>query len=734
MSKLGKIARRTFLFGSVAIAGGVAFGVYKVNQDYPNPLEGDPERITLNPFLFVDENGLTLIAPKAEMGQGVHTTWAALIAEELDVDLDQVNVLHGPAAKAYYNVALMPAALPFLDYKVGGVQNGARDLVGSLSKLLGIQMTGGSTSMKDGFERMRVVGASARETFKQAAAERWGVKRADLRTERGVVTAPDGRQLSYTELAADAARIDPPFVDLRPRSEWRLLGNTQPRVDMLAKVTGTAEFGADVRLDGMKFATVRMSPKRGGMQSFDASGAEGMAGVEKIVDLGDGVAVIASNTWLAMQAAEAIEIEWEDAGYAATTGELFDVLEAAFDGEVNATPRDEGDVEQDFDGTVVEAEYRVPFLAHATMEPMNATALYSGDALTLWSPNQAPLIHRDDAAAAVGLEPESVEVITPFLGGGFGRRGETDFSVLAARVAKAMPGVPVKTTWSREEDMRHDMYRPAAIARFRGVVKDGRAEMLDGQLVSQTVIPVEGKNRENVSGSFDQPYGIPNYRMRGYLADMGVPVGFWRSVGASSNGFVFDSFVDELAHAAGRDPLEFRLELIQREHAPSARLLEEIREMSGWTGQTPEGIGRGVAFTYSFGTPVAEAVEVRATDQGIKIAKCWIAVDPGLALDPGNIEAQMVGGAMFGLSAAAFGEITFADGEVEQGNFPDYDALRMNSAPEFEVRILENNRYMGGIGEPGTPPAAPALANALFDLTGVRARELPLNKTFDLLM
>jgi isoquinoline 1-oxidoreductase beta subunit len=627
----------------------------------------------------------------------------------------------------------MEAALPFLDYKVKGFQHGMRSFVGDISKLLGTQMTGGSTAMKDGFDRMREIGASARETFKQAAAERWGLKRSELVTARGVVTAPDGSSLSYEELAEEAARIDPPRVDLRPRSEWRLLGKTQPRVDMLGKATGAAEFGADVRLDGMKFATVRMNPRRTGMKQFDATAAETMPGVEKIVDLGDGIAVIASNTWLAMQAANAVEIEWEKAEYADTDVQ-FAQLKATFADEPNATPRDEGDVEQDFDGTLVQAEYNVPALAHATMEPMNATALYTADSLTVWSGNQAPGSVQSACANVVGLDPENVEVITPYLGGGFGRRAETDFSVLAAKVAKAMPGVPVKTTWSREEDMRHDKYRPPALARFKGVVKDGQAVMLDGQLASQTVLPIPGPNRENVTGSFDQPYGIPNYRMRGYLADLGLPVGFWRSVGASSNGFVFDSFIDEMAHVAGRDPLEFRLELIRREHEPSAKLLEAVRDMSGWTGQTPEGIGRGVAFTYSFGTPVAEAIEVQDTGSGIKITNCWIAVDPGIALDPGNIEAQMVGGAIYGLSAAAYGEITFADGEVEQFNFPDYDALRMHTAPNFEVRILENNRYMGGIGEPGTPPAAPALANALFDLTGIRARELPLMKTFDLLI
>ena len=731
MSRIRKIARRTFLVGSAAIAGGVAFGVYKYNETPENPLTSDGGKAVLNPFVFVDENGITLISPKAEMGQGVHTTWAALIAEELDVELDQINVLHGPPAVAYYNSALMGLALPFLDYEVGKFQDNLRSYVGEAGKLIGIQLTGGSTSMKDGFERMRLVGASTRETFKQAAANRWDLNRADLTTKAGVVSSPDGRLATYVELAKEAASLEPPKVALRSPTEWRLLGRSQPRVDMLAKVTGTAEFGADIRLPGMMFATVRMNPKRSGMVSFDAEAAKGMAGVKKIIDLGDGIAVIASNTWLAMQAADAVQITWEDAKYSSTTDGFFDQLAQGFSGEVNATPRDEGDVEQTFEGVALQAEYKMPFLAHSTMEPMNATALYTADAMTIWSGSQAPLSARDSAAEAVGLAPERVELIVPYLGGAFGRRGETDFSDLAARVAKEMPGVPIKTTWSREEDMRHDTYRPPALARFKGAVKDGEAVMLDGQVISQSVLDLEGANRENVTGSFDQPYGIPNYRIRGYLAELGVPTGFWRSVGASINGFVFDSFIDEMAHAAGRDPLEFRLQLVRREHAPSAMVLETLKSMSNWTGQTPSNVGRGVAFTYSFGTPVAEAIEVRQTAEGIKISNCWIAADPGFTLDPSIVEAQLFGGAMYGLSAAVMGEITFADGEVEQYNFPDYDALRMNSAPTFDVRLLENNSFIGGIGEPGTPPAAPALANALFDLTGIRARELPLNKTFD---
>ena len=306
-----------------------------------------------------------------------------------------------------------------------------------------------------------------------------------------------------------------------------------------------------------------------------------------------------------------------------------------------------------------------------------------------------------------------------------------------------MKGTPVQLTWSREEDMRHDFYRPGAIGRFRGAIKDGRAVLLDGQIAAQSVmgqslkryagISPMGPDKVHVEGAFNQPYGIPNYRIRGYLTDLAVPVGSWRSVGNSHNAFFHETFIDELAHAAGRDPLDFRIELMQGVHAPSVGCLEAVREMSGWTGKTPDGVGRGVAFTYSFGTPVAEVIEVVDGDGTIRIRKAWIACDVGTALDPSIIEAQMESGLIYGLSAACFGEITFAGGEVEQFNFPDYDALRLHNTPEIETRILETNPYLGGVGEPGTPPSMPALGNALFDLTGKRARTLPLSKEFDLL-
>lgn len=746
MSRIGKIARRTFLIGSAALVGGVAFGAYYVARPAPNPLQSPEGGAALNPFVMIDKTGITLIAPRAEMGQGVHTTWAALIAEELDVDLDQVRVLHGPPAQAYYNTAVLGEALPGKGYDRSDFGHALAEQVGRLGKVMDMQVTGGSTSMPDGYERMRAIGASARETLKQAAAQRLGLARAHLTTERGAVIAPDGSRIPYTELAVDAGKLDPIDAPLRPPSQWRLLGRTQPRVDMVGKVTGTARFGIDVRLDGMKFAALRINPHLGGgMAGFDDRAARAMPGVERIVNLGDGIAVVASNTWLAMQAAEAVEIDWGDSPNPPDTEAVFTRIAAAFDGAANSALRDDGDATvPPLGATEITAEYRVPYLAHATMEPMSATALHSGVKLEVWCGNQAPLLVRKACAAAVDLPPEAVELHTTYMGGGFGRRSETDFSVYAARVAQEMPDTPVQLTWSREEDMRHDFYRPGAVARYRGAVKDGKAVLLDGQIAAQSCtqqsmarwlgLPAAGPDKGTVDGAFNQPYAIPNYRIRGYLADLDIPVGFWRSVGASMNGFMFDCFLDEMAHAAGRDPLDFRLDLARSAHAPSAAVLEAVRDMSGWGGATPDGTGRGVGFCYSFGVPTAMVIEVQDMDGKIAMTRAWIAADVGVALDPGTLEAQLTGGMVYGLSAACFGEITFAEGAVEQANFPDYDALRIHNTPMTEVRILENQDHITGVGEPGTPPAMAALGNALFDLTGTRARRLPLIRDFDLLV
>ncbi|MGR3563870.1 MAG: molybdopterin cofactor-binding domain-containing protein [Heliomarina sp.] len=745
MSRIGKIARRSFLIGSAAIFGGVAFGAYKINQPAPNPLKPLTGQTALNPFILIDAEGVTLIAPRAEMGQGVHTTWAALIAEELDVALEDVRVLHGPAGKAYYNSAMLGEALPGKGYDTSAFLHSVGGALGRIGRLVDLQLTGGSSSMKDGFVRMRETGAAARETLKQAAANRLGLSRDELKTENGIVIAPDGSRFTYSELAEDAAGITPSDVTLRDPSEWRYLGKSTPRIDVVGKSTGTAQFGIDTRLPGMKFAALRANPRLGGgMKGFDASAAEAMPGVEKVVDLGNAVAVVANNTWLAQQALNMVEIDWEDAPYPPETDQLFDAIARSFDEKPNSAMRDDGDAETLPDGaTELTAEYRVPYLAHATMEPMNATALHDGIALDVWCGNQDPIFQQRKCAELAGIEQENVRIHTTLMGGGFGRRAELDFASYATLLATHMKGTPVQLTWSREEDMRHDFYRPGAIGRFRGAVKDGRAVLLDGQIAAQSVmgqslkryagISPMGPDKVHVEGAFNQPYGIPNYRIRGYLTDLAVPVGSWRSVGNSHNAFFHETFIDELAHAAGRDPLDFRIELAQGVHAPSVGCLEAVREMSGWTGKTPDGVGRGVAFTYSFGTPVAEVIEVVDEDGTIRIRKAWIACDVGTALDPSIIKAQMESGLIYGLSAACFGEITFAGGEVEQFNFPDYDALRLHNTPEIETRILETNPYLGGVGEPGTPPSMPALGNALFDLTGKRARSLPLSKEFDLL-
>lgn len=745
MGRIKTYSRRAFLISTAAVAGGVAFGVYQAKKPLENPLEPAEGAHTLNPYLIIDQQGVTVIAPRAEMGQGVHSTLAALVAEELDVAWEDVRVLHGPGAQAYYNGAVVTGHAEYEDGKRSAWQGFTRSALDVVPKMLSLQMTGGSSSAVDAYDKMRMAGATAREMLKLAAADQMGGPQADRwSTKDGFAISPDGTKVPYIELAERAATLPTPSnIELRPSSQWKYLGRDTPRLDMLAKSTGTAEFGADILLEGMKFATVRINPRLGaGMVSFDATEAEKMAGVDKIIEFDNGIAVVASNTWLAIQAADAVQIEWEDAPYPATTNELMDAIAASLEDPANSTLRDDGDALSLPKGaTEISAEYRVPFLAHATMEPMNATALFTGDAIEIWTGNQAPLVIQKHVATAVNLDFEQVTVHTPFLGGGFGRRIESDAAVLAAKVAQSMPNTPVKVMWSREEDMRHDFYRPAAIAQMRGAVKDGQAVLFDGKIAAPSVtrqamgrltgFAPGGADANHMEGAVNQPYAIPNYRVAGHLTDMDVPVGFWRSVGNSFNGFFHESFIDELAHAAGADPLQFRIDLITPDSPPSAKLLEAVREMSGWDGKTPDGIGRGVAFTWSFGTPVAEVIEVADSEDGIRITKAWIACDVGTALDPMNIRAQMESGLIYGLSAAVHGEISFENGEVQQENFPDYEALRINTIPQTEVQIFENNPHMGGVGEPGTPPSMPALANALYDLTGKRARELPLSKHFD---
>jgi len=740
-SKVGAIARRGFLIGSAVVAGGVVFGVYKYRQPHANPLLANlPEGASaITPYVRIDAQGVTLITPRAEMGQGIHTTLAALVAEELDVAWETIRVEHGAPGAVYFNRALMQGGVPFSELDRGAMADGMRGTMGVLAKFMGIQGTGGSSSVPDAFNKMRVAGAAARFALVAAAAERLGVPVATLKTDNGAVVAADGRRLPYTELAPAASKValpsDPP---LKSREQWRYLGKSMPRVDMVGKCTGTAVFGIDVQLPDMVFATARLNPAIGAaLKHFDASAAKAMRGVLQVVELPGGVAVIADNTWRAFQAARAVQCEWAGPVHSSTTAAFFDAIVASFDDQhQDSRIRNDGNVTQGLAaGKMLEAEYRVPFLAHATMEPMNAVAWLRDGRLDIWTGTQAPTVARDQAAALAGLDPAQVHVHTQLMGGGFGRRAESDYVLQAVRLAMAMKGKPVKLTWDREEDMTQDQYRPAAVARLRGSTGAGTVQALDVRVASPSVlesqggrlgIAMPGPDKLIAEGTYDQPYAITHYRSTGYRTPALLPVSSWRSVGNSYNGFFMESFIDELAAQAGSDPMQMRLSLIN--HEPSRQVLAAVAELSDWHKPLEKGRGRGVAFHFSFGVPVAEVVEVTQTPNGIRIDRVCVAADVGTALDPQNIEAQLQGAVIFGLSAAMFGEITFANGAVEQKNLHQFESVRMHQAPRIEVKVLQTGGPIRGIGEPGTPPAAPALANAIFNVTGQRIRELPLRK------
>ena len=748
MGTLGKITRRTFLVASAAIAGGVVFGVYKYKQALTNPLTENGENgaagegaYSFNPYIKIDQQGVTIITPKAEMGQGVQSLFAMLAAEELDVDWKNIRTEHGPASNTYYNTVLLHGMAGFHDYDQSEKAQQRRQWTEIPAKFFGIQITGGSTSTPDGFVKMRSAGASARMVLTVAAARRWQVEAATLKTDNGYVHNPtSGEKLSYSELAELASTIEPPAdPPLRDPSQWRYLGKSMPRLDIPAKSTGTAEYAVDVRLPDMLYATVRMSPHFGvGIKQADTSKAEAMRGVKQIIRLdNDGFAVMADNSWRAFQAAAAIEVTWD---VPAQAEDVWPQLEAAFSSEPNGEFDVEGDVERIFAdaGDIVQAEYRVPYLAHATMEPMSAVAQVQGDQVDIWTGSQAPTGFRDAVMELSGLSADQVHIHTTLLGGGFGRRSELDVVRLAYRIAAQAAGKPVKLIWTREEDIRHDFYRPAAIARFRGLMGEKKPLAFDARIASQSIMasiakrqpmPVFGPDPTVVEGTAGQPDGIENFRVRSYTPELVVPVGFWRSVGASFNGFIHESFMDELAASKGVDPVAMRLEMVSELSPVAVGVIQKVAEMAKWQGgKSGTAQGRGFAYTLSFGAHTAQIVDVSVVDGRVKVDKVYCAVDVGTALDPNNIVAQIESGIIFGLTSAIHGEVTVRDGAVVQSNFHDYPVMRLAQVPEIEVAILENNPVITGVGEPGTPPAPPALANAIFAATGQRIRELPMKK------
>ena len=744
MGKIKTIARRSFLTGSAAIVGGVAFGVYRYKTPYANPLlNGLPEgEAALTAYVKIDASGITLITPRADSGQGAYSVQAILIAEELDVELDQINVDPGMPDKAYYNTALGADGAPFAPTDDSFAANTTRTVMDSLMKFMGMQITGGSTTVPDSYEKLRVAGAVARETLKMAAAEKTDIAVADLRTKSGKVITPDGTEIRYEDLAAIAATLDPvEDVALRDPNTWRILGKQHQRYDTVAKSTGTQAYSIDFKRDGMVHAMVRTNPRRGGeMISFDDTEAKAMRGVQKVLPITGGVAVVADNTWRAIQAANAVEIEWGAAPYPAEMDAHWQALSDSFnDDQQDSRQRDDGDVVAALDGAdVIEAEYRAPYLAHAPLEPISAVVEVSEDRVDVWTGTQIPRFVQTNVSKVTGVDFDDVHVHVLMMGGSFGHRLEDRIVKEATEVAMQMPGIPVKLTYSREEDMAHDDTRQIAMGRGRGSVKNGQVETMDLGIAMPSVVASQmgrqglslpGPDTQIVAGAWEQPLSIPNYRITGYRAPELAPISSWRSVGASTNGFFHDVFLDELIHAAGADQMEERLRLCW--HEPSRKVLEKVAEMSNWGAPLAPKKGRGVGFCMSFGVAVAEVVEVTNTDDGIKLDKVWVAAEVGKVVDPNMFENMVQGGVNWALGHAIMSEITYSDGMTEQENFDTFESLRMYQSPKIEVAGLENGDHVRGIGEPMVPPAAAALSNAIFAATGQRIREMPMNKFID---
>ncbi len=747
MSLTRTIARRSFLTGSAAIVGGVAFGAYFIGRSTPNPLLdnlGDGEA-ALTPFVKITPQGITLIVPRADVGQGIASTQAMLIAEELDIDPASATLDPGQPHPAYFNGTVAADGLPFPAWDNGVVAGTARDLMVTVARLSGTQFTGGSSSTADLHETLRLAGATARETLKAAAASRTGLPVADLRTADGKVILPDGTSIAYTDLAADAAAIDPVTdVTLRLPSQWRRLGQPYQRLDIVAKSTGTQTYGIDVVMPGMLHATVLANPGRGGgMASYNADAARAMQGVRSVIEVNEGLAVIADNTWFAFRAAKALEVDWLPPDYPASSAEMWQALDDAHTEKYrNSRLRDDGDVDGTLEGAangaqIITAQYRSPFLAHAALEPLSATVLVETESITIWTATQLPHVVRDAAVELTGLNADKVTLHVLSAGGSFGRRLDHDYVVQAIQIAASMPGTPIKTTWSREEDMTNDFPRPLHMASARGAVADGRVLACDLDTISPSLtlswfgrvfIVPPGPDAMLVWGAYDQPYAIPNYRVTGYAAPQLVPIGSWRSPGACSNSFFHEGFLSELIFAAGADPLAERLRLI--DNADSRRVLEAVGEMSNWAGaDIGPGRGRGIAFAHTHGVPVAEVIDVTMTERGLRIDDVWIAADCGTVLDPVNAEAQLTGAAIFGLGHAMNCELTYENHAVQQTNFHAYQGMRLHQSPRFHTQLLGRAERVRGLGEPATAPAAPALADAIFAATGQRLREMPFSKS-----
>jgi isoquinoline 1-oxidoreductase beta subunit len=686
------------------------------------------------------DNTVTVAAPRAEMGQAIHTTLAILVAEEMDARWDQMRVEDPPEHGVYRNVDILIDALPFSPEEAGTVVEVAHWMAGKLGGVLGVSATGGSTSTRDAWLPMRTAGAVARDLLLRAAARKATIPVGQLVVVDGEVRRRDGTKVAtFGELVDFIDGLSAmPLPPLKKPSEFKLIGKSPPRLDIPAKVAGTAAFGIDVRLPGLLYAAVRNAPTFGGTASgFTIKGGTLPKGIEKVVIVPGGIAAIGTSWWQANRFLDdGLDIKWQpgpEPQLDSTTlwkryEELLQTGKAALKRELGNPPAARG-------SQTVEATYRAPYLAHAPMEPMNCTARADGGKVELWMPNQSPTIMRLVASQVADVAQADVTVHTTFLGGGFGRRAEVDLVRQAVTCALALPGKPVQVLWSREEDIRHDCYRPMALARWTADLRDGKliavvkrqvGQSPSDQFMARTMgFPTQGQPEGN---AVENPaYGFPFYRLEAIVPDGSVPVGFWRSVGHSHTAFFDESFVDELALTLKKDPFEFRRDLLAGKPR-HRKVLETAAREAGWGSPLPPGSGRGIAMRASFGSIVAQVAEVSvADDKTLKVNRVTCAIDCGPAIDPAVVRMQMESGIVYGLSAALYGEITLAGGAVEQANFTDYPVVHLADAPVMSVHIVASDSPMlGGVGEPGTPPIAPAVANAIFAATGQRLRSLPL--------
>jgi isoquinoline 1-oxidoreductase beta subunit len=746
-----KLSRRRFMLSATAVAGALVVGWgalpprQRVRGKLPLPLSGGA--IALNGWVAIaPDNTVSVVMARSEMGQGVHTALPMLLAEELDVPLSLVKLVQAPNDKIYGNIATLAESLPFHPDDDGKTRHVATWLVSKVGRELGINLTGGSSSVKDLWLPMREAGATARALLIEAAARAWKVRPADCQTRDGYVFHANGQRASYGSLVAEAAGMTPGEVRLKSPGQFRLIGKAVPRRDSPSKVNGSAVYGIDARPPGMLYAAVRMAPVVGGsVAAVDTQAVLKMPGVSRVVDFshalaaqtgaGAGVAVVAAHYWQAKQAAAALPVTWDAGAHGAlTSAAIFKDFAAQLDAGGGHVYHSVGGVEGDAAaGKTLRAEYRAPFLAHATMEPMNCTAQVKDGKVHLWVSTQVPSLAIAVAAKVAGVSAADVTLEVTMLGGGFGRRLEVDFIAQAVAVAKECGGAPVQLIWSREDDMTHDVYRPAALARFSASLDAaGNIVSWDNSSVSASVshqffkrnlgLPGVGPDKAAAEGEYDMQYEIPNQRIRHIIVDSAVPVGNWRSVGHSHNAFFKEGFIDELAHAAGKDGANFRRGMLTRH----PRHLAVLNAALDKAGQPPAGHAHGVALHASFGTIVAQVAEVSVEGKQITVHRVVCAVDCGIAVHPDIIAQQVESSVVFGLSAALAGEITIKDGKVEQNNFHQYEVLRIGQAPQVETIIMPSAEPPEGIGEPAVPPVAPAVASAVFQLTGQRLRSLPL--------